>query len=75
MISIRGDMMGLLVAAMAIDIIVIIVGIAGIILARRVLNNFIRNLWPDESIAVSGIKNVGKSTLIRLKGETTFLWN
>lgn len=63
--------MDLLLVVMAIEIIVIIVGIVGIIIARRELKNFIRNLWPDESIAVFGIKNVGKSTLIRLlKGET-----
>jgi len=67
----RGDVMDLLLVVMAIEIIVIIVGIVGIIIARRELKNFIRNLWPDESIAVFGIKNVGKSTLIRLlKGET-----
>ncbi|WP_174590940.1 ADP-ribosylation factor-like protein [Methanocella conradii] len=63
--------MDILLIVMAIEVIVIIVGIIGIVLARRELKNFLKNIWPSESIAVFGIKNVGKTTLIRLlKGET-----
>jgi signal recognition particle receptor subunit beta len=56
--------MEILYIVMGIELVVIILGIIGIIIARKDLLNFYRSLRPKYSIAVLGTEGSGKTTLI-----------